>query len=696
MGYLPEWFQLIPQAVLLTLVLFLPGALSLRALGVSWGWSAVLGPAWTGAIVGVLSFFLYPRVLWGPTALILISAVSIALCGLVGFLLRKYRGFRASGIPLERYSVPIRWATLVSAIIMLLVLTLPVMFFMDPSFPQGKSDPMYHYNVVNAIEQKGAADSFYAARSNYGVRVLDIMYPTVWHALISVVAEVGNIVHVSHLLAYFVIPLVWTVGIVALGFAAFPRIPLAAVFLPAVSLLFPVYPGLLTGAKGFWPNSLAMSMVPGILAFIVWRVNHHNKDRGKQATSVVISLVVALGAFGGASITHPSVFFALLITLSPVLIMAVGRQIFRILRSPRTTGGLAFLVGTAAFLILVGLVFSTPHVQIFLARDLTLVWEDVPRRLISSIILWSAGTNIPLNVFLAFAILIPTLLGASVALKHRSTRWIVLGWVIQWAIILGSLLPLGPLTQIAGLWYHDPHRLYAVQVMYTASLFSLFIATLYGRLQDSVDLLSRAVAIASVSALLAVGFGAATVVLKMPTIYQDAKPKIGENEFINSRDELGFIESIDDYIPAQSVIIGDPTTGIGYAPAYSDVNTVFSQMNIRFLDWDGKYLFENFDDIHTDPAVCEILSFYRIEYFYEDDPVTYFDVDREDVMPGFYDVDTSTGFELVASTDGGRLWQITACGDMGEPNWWEYLERRYPLVDVDGVFEGNDSMTGVE
>ena len=81
--------------------------------------------------------------------------------------------------------------------------------------------------------------------------------------------------------------------------------------------------------------------------------------------------------------------------------------------------------------------------------------------------------------------------------------------------------------------------------------------------------------------------------------------------------------------------------------------------------------------------VCEILDFYSIEYFYEDDPIVYVDEDREEIMPGFYNVDTSNGFELVAEADGSAVWRITACGPMDPPQWWEYRERRFPLIQPD-------------
>lgn len=64
----------------------------------------------------------------------------------------------------------------------------------------------------------------------------------------------------------------------------------------------------------------------------------------------------------------------------------------------------------------------------------------------------------------------------------------------------------------------------------------------------------------------------------------------------------------------------------------------------------------SFRSIEHDARVCQVLNAYGIQYFYEDDPITYQGVDRSDRMPGFYNVDTSSEmFKLVAEVDGARF-----------------------------------------
>src|SRR5699024_3745676 len=141
---------------------------------------------------------------------------------------------------------------------------------------------------------------------------------------------------------------------------------------------------------------------------------------------------------------------------------------------------------------------------------------------------------------------------------------------------------------------------------------------------------------------------------------------------ISSPQELELLEELDELVPEGSVVLGDPLSGIGYAPVLGDVDSVFTQFTTRSLDRDGTFLAEHFADIHEDVRVCTVLRHYGIGYYYEDEPVQYEGESREIGLPGLYDVDTSGGFTPIASADGATLWRVDACGEIDpREDWWQ-------------------------
>ena len=137
---------------------------------------------------------------------------------------------------------------------------------MDPYFPASLSDPMFHYNGINAVMNTGNASMFGAMDWNYGLRVLDVTYPSVWHALAALIASPTVVVEVAHVLSYLVTPVIFLVGMTTLGAEVFPLRRLMTVLTPLAAAGFVAFPDYMTVGKGFWPNSLALALFPGVLA----------------------------------------------------------------------------------------------------------------------------------------------------------------------------------------------------------------------------------------------------------------------------------------------------------------------------------------------------------------------------------------------------------------------------------------------
>ena len=60
-------------------------------------------------------------------------------------------------------------------------------------------------------------------------------------------------------------------------------------------------------------------------------------------------------------------------------------------------------------------------------------------------------------------------------------------------------------------------------------------------------------------------------------------------------------------------------------------------------------------------------------------------IDVEERSPGLYNVDTSTGFELVASSGEASVYRITACGEFNQDrDWWVLKAPFEPIFGEEG------------
>lgn len=696
MGYLTDWVGYSGLFIAFIAVLFIPGYIALRLLRLPRFGSLAMAPSWTLAIVGIGAIFLKDvSIGWFRASFALLALIVILVAALAWHHIP--RSFETSKAPYGAF--PRRNKALAFGVVtvVILVLIVPIMIRMDPNVPNWGPDPMFHYNGVNSVLIRKDASMFGAMDTNHGIRIKDTVYPAVWHGIVGLVASIGNIVPASHMLTFVVTPLVWIIGMTYLGVTALPHHRLASLFVPVMLIAFPAFPGYLTVTKGFWPNSLALAATPAVIGGAIAAYHRYKWDEKKSARDIfgVALIAVAVGVVG-VTATHPSTLFSLVWVTTPTAILVTARfireQLRVMTRNKWVIGGVLAVFALGAVAVVLA---SIPKIRSFLGRELPRGWEDLPERLVSALANWPVGKNPILLAGVGIVIVAALVIGLRVVVRHRHLHWIGLAWGMQMLIILGGYFPLGILTSLAGLWYHDMYRLFSVQAIFLALILALAVAEVIGwvskrltnrelerTIEGQANFVHAQPALVAASALaLVIGLAGATFLYKKPTVYADAEPRFGEDEILNSREELEFIANLDQYVPSGSIIVGDPTTGVVYAPAYGVVNTVFAQVNLRGVDVDGNILANDFRSIEYDPRVCQILTGYGIRYYYEDDPINYQNVDRSERMPGLYNVDTAGDmFELVEEVDGARLWQITCPGDMEDPSWWSIRDRMRTII----------------
>lgn len=697
MGYLTDWIGYSGLFIALVVVLFVPGYIALRLLRLPRFGALAMAPSWTLAIVGIGAILFKDLTIGWIRASFVLVVLIVILCAALAWH-HIPRSFETSKAPYGAFLRRNKALATGVVTVVALVLIVPIIFRMDPNVPNWGPDPMFHYNGVNSVIIRQDASMFGAMDTNHGIRIKDTVYPSTWHGIVALVASIGNIVPASHMLTFVVTPIVWVIGMAYLGVTALPQHRLASLFLPVMLIAFPAFPGYLTVTKGFWPNALAIAATPAVIGGAIAAYHRYKWDENKLAREIftVAAVAVAIGVVG-VTVAHPSTLFSIVWITIPTVIVIIGRfirsQLQQMTRRKWIISGVMAVVALGAVAVVL---VSIPKIRSYLGRELPRGWEDLPERLVSALAIWPVGKNPIILAAVGVVIAIVIAIGLRVVIRHRHLHWIGLAWGMQMLIILGGYFPLGILTSIAGLWYHDMYRLFSVQAIFLALILTLAVAEVFEWINNRTVARAPAKAVTdqanfvhsypalvgSVAVALAVALAGATFLYKKPTVYADAAPRFGEGEILNSREELELIGNLQEYIPAGSIVVGDPTTGIVYAPAYGVVNTVFSQVNLRGVDVDGNILANNFRSIEYDVRVCQILNGYGIQYFYEDDSIRYQGVDRSERMPGFYNLDTSGEmFKLVTEVDGARLWQIVGCpGEMSHSSWWALRDRMNPII----------------
>lgn len=688
-----QWLPLLPVAAMMLAAVYLPGTVLFAVLKARPTVALAGGPLLTAALLSAGAFVLGPLGIpfgWAGYLGLVVAAGAIAVA-LRHLVLRSGggRGERPSTSWVRELGRRRTLVLLAAGIIALATLWLPLGMIIDPWIPNPKVDPMYHYNVLNAVLETGNVSMNSAVDYNYGLRVGHVLYPTVWHAFVVLGVPFTGIVPAANAFSYLVTPAIFVINAGLLARVVFRKSAVATVAAVLGAGALPAFGVGMLLVRAFWPNALATAMLPGLIVVLIMflrrvRWSHMRRNPWLMVLDALLVMAAALGL--GA--THPSVLFSFVFIIVPLLISTAVRVEGIVRRTlPRRTHRLFVGMLIALPLVALALALIPLRVRSYLFRSGEQAWDELILKGVSLLVNWPTDVSNLAGIMVALVYL-PLLLGGLLLLaRRRGQRWIPIAWLIGASLVAGSYVPIPVLSGLSGLWYSDTYRLFAVQ----AAVLPLAVAALArwavesgrvaraakGRGGDRLVRL-RPLVVGGLVACALLGnayitVGAARHVGAEPT---DERP-------VMEASEMALLERIGDELPEGSVVIGDPASGVAYLPLESDVESVFTQMNLRDVDRDGIFLAENFDRIHEDPRVCQLLDYYGIGYFYEDSPIDYNYSDRADAVPGFYGVDTSHGFTLVDESGTAKLWRIDACGPIEPPaDWWQRYWRREAFVQL--------------
>lgn len=718
------WLGFLAAGPMLALLVIVFGYAAARLLGLAgltaWG----IGPALSLGFLGVLAVGLQLLgIPWHPATVVASEALMLAICAGAGhftrpLLAKEYQKFRPLPLGLPRAAIATitigaAWALMAAPLIAAANFTAPLQSW----------DTTFHMNAVWVIEQTGNASSLNGLTPMYGAGAPATYYPAVWHSLAALLTMVGVPVAAANNTVVLLLVLMWIIGMTALVRLMFLTKPVAIIAAPLLAVSLNVFPARLTSTYSLWPNSLSLAALPGVL--VVFVILGRSLRRAGRAWRMYLgqNLVLAgLAAWAllGAVLAHPSALFTFLAFLAPAAVVAGLHLAWRAWKQGRQV-----LVGGGAALLLVAavsmaVVFATdPRFQMVLAANRGVrgsFWHGIYR---SVVLLTQLPWDWQVGIMMACTG-VGTVTGAILLWRRPGgPRWVVLAWAAGVLLSALTLSPDNPLQFLAGPWYTDLNRVQAIiaipaVILMTQAVVSLgdFLADgglrrlasyrpdfrqisfqnfrpshwrnpanatgpgsqapaqhqLTGQAaigavgQNKTTLFTKASRISVATlAVMCLATGGWNFTSRYQAYRQVYAPTAKDPVLLASPAELKMLESLDQILPKDAVIIGDPVSGAAYAQALGNRKTVFPQLGLVTRDEEIKELGQNFHSIHRDPDICAVLSRTGATHYYADADGWFAGKLRVYRNPGFYDVDVSQGFELVAQAGTARVYKITAC-----------------------------------
>lgn len=637
------WLAVVPALIVTLVLVFVPGLIALRGLGMRGLGLAAFAPLVSVAMISVAAIGLgLLRVPWSPLSL---GAVLLVLV-LLAWLLGRFLG-RTSAEPPTPTTGSGRWllpAAIAAGI--LLGMWRLIAYVQDPAGISQTNDAVFHMNAIRFILDTADASSLHVSAVIGGSG----FYPAAWHAVVStVVAITGSEIAVAANAFTLVIgAVIWPLGLAWLTrcITGSDRIAAVAAVLSPVLQLFPL---MMFQWGVLFPNALSVAMLPAAVAVVISLREWHRADR--PVASWVRGLLLIAVAIAALALAQPAAL--------PVwgLICAVWFTdlMLRVRRTPRPAARIAIIVAVWVLLAVMWLLLAQgtggSH------------WPPFQGKFEA---LFVAVLNGQLRVPFAWGISALMLVGLAVAVITPALRWLAVSWLgltMLYVLVASVGMPLVRDLLLAP-WYADPYRLAAFAPIAVIPLAAIGLDRVVGLI---VARLPRGAAVRGLVGVGVASVGVLIVVLLRPvpmpaflegTFDAESRYLTAADTYL-STDERAMLESLGEYVEPGGRVIANPSTGAGFGYMLSGVDVYprtwspprSSQWNVIAAD---------LRDAADAPEVCAALkTFGDPQYVLDFGPGE--DAPGRYEMPGMTDFAGQKGFDLVAERGDVSLWRITAC-----------------------------------
>lgn len=653
-------------------------------------------PAATAGLIWVVSILWYRAGWFWSGARVLPVLLGVGVAGLALFATRR----RRYGPGRPRYRLRFLSAGFAGATALGWVLAaLPTMLAASPQSPPQQWDPSFHLNGVWGITQLGVAAPGPGLAHNFG-GTPSSGYPTGWHAFTSLFTT-GPTTTAAANATSLALMFIWVVGAAVYSYTLYPsrRVALAGAVIAGI---LPSMPADALTLYSQWPNATSVAFLPGGATVVVLLGRAVLQTirmpiaspasravlplRADSKSTTVLLLVATLVITAGALQAHQVYAFNLLLLLTAPLITGVV-TVIRLAAGKRRWGLLWLTAGvSAASVALLAWVQLRPEVASM---------RNYPRRGVDVVtgLSQALAPNPPFAMtfgLIAYNTVVSVLLVLGVGRIcwghfSRTTagpRWAPwpggsrpILWPV-WSYLLFAVFVFfayGPdwmvRTWIVGPWFNDGRRL-----MEPMSLALVPLAAVgFGWVAAwAVNLWNTHLGPGTVSQrrwiswavggalILVTGLGAmdSRVVAARAVLDPDNLGKSG----MADQATLDLMADLPQLLDEDAVVLGDPQAGAMYSQVIGQRWAYFPQLSLLNADRETQDVIVNrFKFLNTDPRVCEAIQKAGITHYLQRPDGAYYGRLRSSRMPGIYDVDTSVGFELVATAGQTRLYEITAC-----------------------------------
>lgn len=662
-----DWLPMSGAFLTALVLLWVPGWLVVRLLGVRGvlGWG--IAPVVTGAIAAVAAI-VAPVLGLRWSVWVLAGATSVVL--LVCLLLRLW--LRPATLPSSLPPRPLSWAVGVSTAAGVAVsFVLGVMRFVGavpaPSRVAQTYDTPFHLNTVQMILETGDASSLHMTLAYPGQSVS--FYPAMWHGLVSLIVQVSGVgvAEGTNVLALVVAFVVWPVSLAALARALFGARPLLVGLTAMFALLLPQFPVRLLSFGILYPTLLAYAFLPAVLGMFVLAVD----ARGRRAR--LLGLLLGATGWGALALAQTSAAFALMFLLVPVLVHALvvwSREAARRGRRRTTvvTVWVLVLAVVAAAYVLAGKVSTIASMRSKVDWPETL---SLLGALKSAITFSSIDPVIAPSWIMALLVAV----GTVAALRRRAWRWIPVGYLVLMALyVVSRASPAWLRTELTGYWYGDAPRLAGLLPVLAIPLAALGAVAL---VQAARLLLARALpswrpsGVVFLALSLAVGLIGTLLVSQMQPsedadrwmawtyrLDPDSESSVG----LIDADEQELLAEVDEVVPEGVRVAGNPWNGSALVWALAEREAIFPHLNMTF-DVPRAIVAERLNEAAVDPTVCEAVDALDLGYVLEMGPSLWGGdpAGRDMRFEGLDGLVEAGVAEVVAQEGDASLLRITAC-----------------------------------
>ena len=655
-----SWWSLVPEFMTAAAIIFVPGLLLGVAAGARGFALAALAPGFSVTAVSVSAVLAsFAGVPWSIVPVAVCTVLAIAVVFAV-----SRRGTRPGPAPVQARSGARRAATLsVTAAVAVAAVTVGsrlIGVFGEPEAFSQTFDNVFHLNAVRYILDSGSGSSLTVGSMTGGG-----FYPTAWHDLVSLTVQLADVpIPVAvNVVNVCIGALVWPLSCIFLA-RVIVGPTLAATWAAALlSAAFGAFPLLMVEFGVLYPNFLGISILPAALALGLQVLGLGAVGGPGRALSLA-ALVLTLP---GLSLAHPSSIMALLAFLAPA---ALFRWALSVRQSVRRHGATFRAVGIHCVVLLgAGVTALVLWMTVRPPREAAF-WPPIesPYRAVVEVITSSA-----IDRPVSWAVMFLFLVGAAILLRRPGMFWLLGVYAVAALlfVVAASFSPGRIRDFFTGVWYNDPPRLAAllpvailpVAVVGAVELWKLLKKRSAKSVEDwspRGQSLVRYGGTAAVVSLLLVATQQGNV--DAAATAAERKYRVGASAPLLNSDELALLERLDQHVPPDAVIIGNPWNGSSLSYALADRKSVQPHI-LGAIPHSTQLLYDHLRDAASDPAVCDAVRELEVGYVLDfGHQEVNFDDERRDVFTGLDDLAASGTAQVIDSQGAARLLRITACG----------------------------------